>query len=395
MTRDEIVYKVLKTSNSSIILEGATGIGKSYVALKKIDQLKPKSILIVIPRLVLIQNWMSEFGKWGYDDYLTNTKFVTYVSLPKFENTSYDVIIFDECHHLSDRCQIALNKINSKNNLFLSATISKKLRYNLLQKYSDLTTVKITLNDAINENILPSPKIILVSLQLDCVEGEHIYTFRKSAKSFVQMTYNQWVKQKASYYRRTNIGVKIICNGKEYYDLVSREVNRCKDNYMNNGLQYMHNQWMQISGKRLKWLSTVKEEQIIKLLNNLSSYRTLTFCSDIKQTEKLGSNQINSKNKKSDENLKKFNNYEIDHITACNMLDEGINLNDCQVGIFAYINSSERMQIQKIGRILRHKNPVIILPYFVNTREEEIVEKMLQQYDKSLIETQSNFDIVI
>ena len=77
------------------------------------------------------------------------------------------------------------------------------------------------------------------------------------------------------------------------------------------------------------------------------------------------------------------------------MLDEGINLNDCQVGIFAYINSSERMQIQKIGRILRHKNPVIILPYFVNTREEEIVEKMLQQYDKSLIETQSNFDIVI
>lgn len=36
------------------------------------------------------------------------------------------------------------------------------------------------------------------------------------------------------------------------------------------------------------------------------------------------------------------------------------------------------MQIQKIGRLLRHKNPYLIVPYFRNTRDEEIVIKMFE-----------------
>lgn len=36
------------------------------------------------------------------------------------------------------------------------------------------------------------------------------------------------------------------------------------------------------------------------------------------------------------------------------------------------------MQVQKIGRLLRHKNPYLIVPYFRNTRDEEIVTKMFE-----------------
>ena len=46
--------------------------------------------------------------------------------------------------------------------------------------------------------------------------------------------------------------------------------------------------------------------------------------------------------------------------------------------IIAAINSSEVMVTQKIGRILRHKNPVIIIPYYIHTREEELVDKILE-----------------
>ena len=67
------------------------------------------------------------------------------------------------------------------------------------------------------------------------------------------------------------------------------------------------------------------------------------------------------------------------------MLDEGLNPYNCQVGIFDMLNSSEKLQIQRVGRILRHKHPIIIIPYFKNTRDEEILKKMLENYNTDYI----------
>lgn len=63
------------------------------------------------------------------------------------------------------------------------------------------------------------------------------------------------------------------------------------------------------------------------------------------------------------------------------------NLTDCQYGIFAMLNSSERMVIQKLGRLLRHKEPVIVIPYYVGTRDEELTRKIIEGYDNNNIKT--------
>lgn len=63
-----------------------------------------------------------------------------------------------------------------------------------------------------------------------------------------------------------------------------------------------------------------------------------------------------------------------------------VNLTNCQVGIYASLNSSERMIVQKMGRLLRHKEPIIIIPYFKNTRDEEIVNKMMIQYNSENVQ---------
>lgn len=55
-----------------------------------------------------------------------------------------------------------------------------------------------------------------------------------------------------------------------------------------------------------------------------------------------------------------------------------VNLTDCQIGIFAALNSSETMQIQKLGRLLRHDNPCIVVLYYSNTRDAEIVTSMFE-----------------
>ena len=67
------------------------------------------------------------------------------------------------------------------------------------------------------------------------------------------------------------------------------------------------------------------------------------------------------------------------------MLNEGCNLTNCQIGIYASLNSSDTMIKQKLGRLLRHPNPVLIIPYYNNTREEDIIEKMLEDYNPELV----------
>lgn len=67
------------------------------------------------------------------------------------------------------------------------------------------------------------------------------------------------------------------------------------------------------------------------------------------------------------------------------MLNEGMNLVNCRIGIYANLNSSETIVKQRLGRLLRHKSPIVIIPYFVDTREEELVNKMLEDYNEDLI----------
>ena len=143
--------------------------------------------------------------------------------------------------------------------------------------------------------------------------------------------------------------------------------------------------WLFLAGQRLKFLSRLKNPIILSLLEKLKSERVLTFCSSIEQTEILGENCINSKNKESSMVLNMFNHKKLDHITACNMLNEGMNLVDCRVGLYANLNSSDIIIKQRLGRILRHKDPIIIIPYFSGTREEELVEKMLEDYNPELV----------
>lgn len=64
-----------------------------------------------------------------------------------------------------------------------------------------------------------------------------------------------------------------------------------------------------------------------------------------------------------------------------------MNLVNCRVGVYAVLNSSERMIKQKLGRLLRHPNPIIIIPFYKNTRDEEIVNKMLEDYNQELVNT--------
>lgn len=381
MTREEARDEILSIKNPNILCELPTSFGKTKVALDLMkSRVKVKEdihILIVVPRVILKDNWKDEFIKWDMQEYLPFVEFVTYVSLPKKAGT-WDMVIFDEVHHLSERCREAISSFNMKYATLLSATINREMRRELNYIFPSLYTYKVTTKQAIKEEILPDPKVYLIPLTLDNTRTDFEIIKNKTQKAEVVIPYSQ----RFNYARVKNKKIIIKCTQRQYYDDMTSLIEWYKKKVFNEACK---NLFLRKSGERLKWLSDQKSDYIKTLLDKLYKQRTLTFCNGIPQTEELGKYCINSKNKASEENLQKFNKGIINHITACNMLDEGMNLTNCRVGVYAVLNSSERMIKQKLGRLLRHKDPIIIIPYFKGTREEELVAKMLEDYNPELV----------
>lgn len=389
LSREKARDEILLIESPNILCELPTSFGKTKIALdlmqmrfSTIDYIVNTSILIVVPRLVLIDNWKDEFRKWGYERYLRYVEFVTYVSLPK-KAGSWDMVIFDEVHHLSARCREALESFTIRNSVMLSATVGRDMKKELKVLFPDLYVYKVSTKQAIQEEILPDPRVYLIPLTLDNIHPNYEIIKNKSQKAELVIPY----AQKFNYAKVKNRRIVIKCTQRQYYDDMSAMIAWYKKKMFN---EVFKNLFLRKSGDRLKWLSEQKSSFVRQLLDQLDGQRTLTFCNGIPQTEELGKYCINSKNKASEENLHKFNEGKVDHITACNMLDEGMNLVNCRVGVYAVLNSSERMIKQKLGRLLRHPDPVIIIPYFKGTRDEEIVGKMLEDYNPELVSTITN-----
>ena len=383
MTREELKEIVLSYKHKHTILQLPTGYGKTRIALEMLNLRYPEGgpVLIVVPKLVLIDTWKAEISKW-YPKNKWDITFTTYISFHKHSIKSWDMVIFDECHHITERVKLNYHKALYKRTIYLSATIKKETIWWIKTTHNNkVDLIKLSLKDAIDDDVLPEPLVYLVPMTLNDTVPTEIYVKNKKAKNTISVPYNQRMK----YWKRKDIQLRVICTQHEYNNILENQINYYKNLYMNSQAMYQKNIWLHIAGERLKYLSNLKEDFIKKILKKLAKKRVITFCGDIKQTEKLSKNCINSKSKSSSDTLNQFNNGKIKHITACNMLNEGVNLVNCQIGIWAMYNSSSIMIIQKIGRLLRHDTPIVILPYYVDTREEEIVKKMLENFSENNI----------
>ena len=312
------------------LIELPTGAGKTKRCLDLLGE--ARHILVIVPKLVLIKTWQDEIGKWGHDHRFF--VFSTYQGLEKNVG-SYDAIVCDECHHVTERVAFLLKRCEAKDWYFLSATVPWQARRRIEFVCPQLQVERKRLKDAIGEGKLPMPKMIYIPLKAS--------------------------DEEMGFYRK-----------------MSQDVETKKNAYFYSKEQWRKTAWLKAAGDRLKWLSREKEEAVMRVMQHYAGMKTLTFCCDIPQTERLGEACIHSKKKRDTNNdcLKQFDNGTIKHLAACATLDEGVNLTGCQVGIFAYLGASELKQVQRIGRILRHPEPVILVPYYMGTREEEIVKKL-------------------
>lgn len=397
MNRQEIysvAYHQMK-NHYHLALELATGTGKSKIAIdltnailsENKDKLK---VLILVAKTVHKQNWLDEIKKWRGFRNNPDLTIECYHSLKKHENEQFDIVIADEAHHLnSDMRQYYFRSLKVKyRTLFLSATFPKDFKQWLISTYHP-AWIKASLQDTIADGILPEPEILLLPLTLDNkVRNNHIILNKQSGVKPVKGVYKDLWK-----YLKFKTYVDMEVTQKERLLFYNAQILKMKNYYQRSGRGKL--QWLRLCADRLKYLAYAKNNLIYNLLQQLNNRRTLTFCNSIEQTEILGKYCIHSKEKKAASYLLDFNEGKINHITACQMLNEGMNLYDCQYGIFANLNASKIINIQRFGRLLRHKHPIIIIPYYQYSREEEIVKTMIEGYDKKLIHTFQSYSQLI
>lgn len=372
MTRQELNENAINiVLKENILLELITGYGKSKIAIDMCNALCKNAntnvkVLILVAKTVHKKTWTDEINKWGGLNAFIQLDIQCYESLHKYKNKEVDILVMDEVQHLSEKRRMILNSMHIHKIIGLSATIKKELKTYLINKYN-VKTITCGLKEAVKEDILPEPQVYLIPLKLN------------------NTNYNYKIKKFRKEIRVTQQG---------YYNAISSLISWYKRKYFNTNNERIKNLWLSTAGKRLKWLSEQKEIIISELLDNLISERIITFCSGIEQCERLGKFNITSKNKESIVNLTKFNKGAVNHITACNILNEGVNLTNCRIGIFGNLNSSEIITKQRTGRLLRHESPIIIIPFFKDTREEELVDKILTEYTKESIHNSSLEEII-
>lgn len=389
MTREQIytqcVEKIDKTN--CLLLEAATGTGKTRTAIMLINHLcdtiykgKEITLLLLVAKRVHKQTWKDEFQKWGGIK-AHHVIIECYESLHKYHG-HYDIICADEVHHIGSELRLDLMKyIQFGYFIGLSATIPQKLKRWFKYKYHS-EVVSCDIVEAIEDEILPEPQILLFPLLLDNRKPTEEWEINVKAPGPVirgeMKDFWKLKKQKAHAIISMTQKQKLI----EYDKLIEWEKNK----YMQTRHEGIKQSWLFHSGKRLEFLSYCKNQIVADILKKLEKKRTITFCKTIEQSELLGKWHIHSQNGQADAIYNLFNQRKINHITAVNILNENANLVDCQYGIFANISSSEVIIPQRIGRLLRHESPVLIIPYFEGTREDEIIkDKMLVNFNRNTI----------
>lgn len=330
-----------------IIFEWATGTGKSLVAINIIES-SSENWNIVIAETNHELNWKEEFKKHGKESLLNKVKFFCYQSLHKhLDGENY---IFDEVHHIQSYRRLSLLDIIKKNNLKkfvgLSATLTWQQRKKIESSLGYIHVHKIRLSFAIDNKILPEPKVYLVEINLD-----HI----------TKLIYNQ----------------------------LDKEIESLKKLYFRTGNEWHKIKWLRTAGKRKSLLANYKTPFASKILNDLENKRLICFTASIAQSEELSNGlSVHSEISKKDREdlINKFNSGEIDKLFVTGMLREGQNLNNIEAGVVVQLDNNEKYFYQTQGRVLRSDSPEYYILYVKDTQDEVYLKNVLQDYDMKYVQ---------
>ena len=399
MTREELQVQslsLIKRSNR-VALQWCTGLGKSKMAIRMANYLADKefkecgkliNVLLVVAETAHKSNWKIEFDKWGLK--IDNVVMECYASLKKYRNSYWDLVIFDEAHHLgSDLRMDVLTELHTQSIILLSATLPDQVMQAVTEVFGEFVTSKVTLKEAIEWGILPQPKVYLIPLTLDSTYP-NCTIIEEWGKKEKRVTYKCKFHERWEYLRNKNkypnVTLEISCTQQQKYDYLSDQFEYWRSQFFRTRQEFIKNKWLQVGSKRKRFLGESKTDAVRLLLHKIRDKRFICFCTSIEQAELLGGkNAIHSKKDNSFDIIDDFNIKKIDNLFAVGMLQEGQNLTDIEAGVIVQLDGQERAFVQKFGRSLRATDPVQFIFYYKNTRDTEYLENVLEGINEEYI----------
>ena len=369
MTERDIFQKEvveLSKLHKFLAVEAATGTGKGKACFMSIlEDNSEKKWLILVPEILQIENLKKDIEKHNLlDIYNKIEDIICYASFDKYKGKSLNIWA-NEVHRLSELKSDISKTINFDKIIVDSATIPYDVKERL-NSIGGFYYHKVSLQEAIDKKILPTPVIYKISTILDNESKRNIKKYGKNTSFLTDKKYAESLDKDLEYWKK-------------------RYAENPSDKWIGNMLN-------KIGGNRKKFFSDKKTENCQNLIRYLNNKRFICFTGSIEQADILNSNNSvhSKKTKKQNINtLNLFNNKQIDSIFMNKMGREGLNLTDieCVIIIQLGTGNDEGLQfLQSIGRGLRAENPEIYILYCKDTKDEEFVNKALKHVNNNYIQ---------
>lgn len=403
---------VVMNSYETALFQYATGFGKTKGALDIITKSdenilgQPLRVLIIHHQVVHKKNFQDEIKKWAKDTNAT-WEFITYRSLHKVADQEFDFVIADEAHHFTESNFPFFASIRTPKRILLSASVPVEKRNIIKEVYPKCGKVTVSLHDAQNWGVLPRIRVHVIDIYLDNRDRYLTYEYNisksKTAAPPRSMSYIEWVNL------RKNNHCYVHCTEQEYHQMLTRQNQEYWAFYKKLKANRQKADWViqtrivPLGGKRKIFFSTVKIKHSINmgLVDYLTQYRSVIFADRIEQVEGLPFHCVHSQLPKKGEGsaqdiINRFNEEEIHQVAAVNMLNESMNMVNLKIGLLLSLTKKNKVSnIQRIGRLTRASDPILILPRIFSTDDEKTVNKYIQEenlevipFDLSLLENQ-------
>ena len=333
------------------ILNLCPRFGKIRTSIHALNKLKPESILIAYPDNKIKESWQADFEELGFDDSIVT--YTTHLSLKKYAEKSFDVVIIDEIHLLSE-AQIEVCKdlfdVNGQI-LGLTGTLSSWTERTLEQELDIHVIATYPIEKAIEEGVIVDYQINVIRVPLDTKTLQEYKSKDKTEK-------------------------------KQFDDLtwVINKMDREGGNAM----------FLRLARMRIIQSSLAKRNATKRLLSAHKDERVLVFCGTTAIADDLGIPSYHSKS--SEKKLfEEFAEGEGKHLAVVKIGNTGVTYKPLDKVIINYFDSNAENLAQKINRCMamEYNTPDKKAHIYIISSDESVelkwLNKALEFFDKNKI----------
>jgi superfamily II DNA or RNA helicase len=333
------------------ILNLCPRFGKIRTSIHALNKLKPESILIAYPDNKIKESWQADFEELGFDDSIVT--YTTHLSLKKYADQSFDVVIIDEIHLLSE-AQIEVCKdlfdVNGQI-LGLTGTLSSWTERTLEEELDIHVIATYPIEKAIEEGVIVDYEINVIRVPLDTKTLQEYKSKDKTEK-------------------------------KQFDDLtwVINKMDREGGNAM----------FLRLARMRIIQSSLAKSNATKRLLAAHKDERVLVFCGTTAIADNLGIPSYHSKS--SEKRLfEEFAEGEGNHLAVVKIGNTGVTYKPLDKVIINYFDSNAENLAQKINRCMamEYNTPDKKAHIYIISSDESVEQKWLNKalefFDKNKI----------